>query len=300
MDLGAGQRDGGAACAVQNQRRLRMNGIGVSVRHRGGGVGDYQSGPVTKIPRGGNIVSKSAERIQRHKWIETDKEYRPTPPYLYSDAEITRILEGAKAYPSWQRFPGPGWRQFQAWTFYCIFGLLTVSGMRIGEVLNLQPGDIDWSQGVLTIRNTKFGKSRLVPLHSSTLKALRTFARHRDRFFAQQQPRVEPSHFFVSSCGTRLFFSHVHKVFMTISCRIGLRAPGARSGPRLHHLRHRFAIETLLRWYRAGEKVERLLPVLSTYLGHAGVTNTYWYLRCTPELMAAASDLLERRWKGVR
>jgi integrase/recombinase XerD len=226
--------------------------------------------------------------------------YRPTPPYLYSDAEITRILEGAKAYPSWQRFPGPGWRQFQAWTFYCIFGLLTVSGMRIGEVLNLQPGDIDWSQGVLTIRNTKFGKSRLVPLHSSTLKALRTFARHRDRFFAQQQPRVEPSHFFVSSRGTRLFFSHVHKVFMTISRRIGLRAPGARSGPRLHHLRHRFAIETLLRWYRAGEKVERLLPVLSTYLGHAGVTNTYWYLRCTPELMAAASDLLERRWKGVR
>jgi integrase len=198
--------------------------------------------------------------------------YRPTPPYLYSEAEITRLLEGAKAYPSWQRFPGPCWRRFQAWTFYSIFGLLTVSGMRIGEVLNLRSGDIDWNEGLLTIRHAKFGKSRLVPLHSSTLKVLKTFVRHRDRFFSQLQPRPELSHFFVSSRGTRLFFSHVDKVFLIISRRIGLRAPGARRGPRRHHLRHRFAIQTLLRWYRAGEKVERLLPVLSTYLGHAGVT----------------------------
>jgi len=226
--------------------------------------------------------------------------YRPAPPYLYSATEITRLLEGAKAYPSWQRFPGPRWRQFQAWTFYSIFGLLTVSGMRIGEVLNLRPGDIDWSEGLLTIRNTKFGKSRLVPLHSSTLKALRTFVRHRDGFFSHLQPRPELSHFFVSSRGTRLYFSQVYRVFITISRQIGLRAPGARHGPRLHHLRHRFAIETLLQWYRAGKKVEPLLPVLSTYLGHTGVTGTYWYLRCTPELMAAASGLLERRWKGIR
>jgi len=226
--------------------------------------------------------------------------YRPAPPYLYSETEIMRLLEGAKAYPSWQRFPGPHWRRFQAWTFYCIFGLLTVSGMRIGEVLNLRSGDIDWNEGILTIRNAKFGKSRLVPLHPSTVKALRRFVSHRDRFFEQLQPRPELSHFFVSSRGTRLFLAHVEKVFLILSRRIGLRAPGARRGPRLHHLRHRFAIQTLLRWYRAGEKVERLLPVLSTFLGHAGVTNTYWYLRCTPELMAAASDLLERRWKGIR
>jgi integrase/recombinase XerD len=135
--------------------------------------------------------------------------YRPTPPYLYSTTEITQLLEGAKAYPSWKRFPGAWWGRFQAWTFYCIFGLLTVSGMRIGEVLNLQPGDIDWNEGLLVIRNAKFGKSRLVPLHSSTLQALKTFARHRDRFFSQLQPRPELSHFFVSSRGTRLHFSHV-------------------------------------------------------------------------------------------
>ncbi len=226
--------------------------------------------------------------------------YRPAPPYLYSAAEIARLLQAAKAYPSWQRFPGPDWRRFQGWTFYCIFGLMAVSGMRSGEVLNLGPDDIDWSEDIVTVRNTKFGKSRLVPLHSSTVKALKTFVRHRDRFFSKHLPLVERSHFFVSSRGTRLFLAHVDKVFLIISRKIGLRAAGARRGPRLHHLRHRFAIETLLRWYRAGEKVERLLPVLSTYLGHVGVTNTYWYLRCTPELMAAAGDLLERRWKGIR
>lgn len=226
--------------------------------------------------------------------------YRPTPPYLYSQTEIRRLLEGAKAYPAWRRFPGPRWRRFQAWTFYCIFGLLAVSGMRIGEVLNLQDSDIDWTEGLLTIRHAKFGKSRLVPLHASTLKALKTFVRHRDGFFSELRPRPEVSHFFVSSRGTGLFLVHVEKVFHTIWRRIGLRSPDGGRGPRLHDFRHRFAIETLLRWYRAGESVERLLPVLSTYLGHRSVSNTYWYLRCTPELMAAAGNLLERRWKGIR
>jgi integrase/recombinase XerD len=226
--------------------------------------------------------------------------YRPTPPYLFSATEITRLMEGAKAYPSWKRFPGPWWGRFQAWTFYCIFGLLTVSGMRIGEVLNLRPDDINWIEGILTIRNTKFGKSRRVPLHASTLKALRAFVQHRDCFFSKLRPRPQLSHFFVTSRGTRLYFSQVYRVFITISRQIGLRAPGARRGPRLHHLRHRFAIETLLQGYRAGEKVDRLLPVLSTYLGHTDVTGSYWYLRCTPELMAAAGELLERRWKGIQ
>jgi len=225
---------------------------------------------------------------------------RPAPPYLYSEAEILRLLEGAKNYPSWNRFPGPWWGRFQAGTFQCIFGLLTVTGMRVGEVLNLQPEDIDWTQSVLTVRNAKFGKSRLVPLHPSTLKALAAFVRHRDRFFARLQPRPKLTHFFVTSRGTRLRVTHVDRVFLAISRQIGLRAPEARRGPRLHDLRHRFATETLLRWYRSGQPVDRLLPVLSTYLGHTHVTGTYWYLRCTPELLAAAGDRLERRWKGVR
>jgi integrase len=178
--------------------------------------------------------------------------------------------------------------------------LLAVTGMRIGEILNLQTADIDWSEGVLTIRNAKFGKSRLVPLHPSTLKALGTFVQHRDRFFARLRPQPEVSRFFVTSRGTGLRVTHIDRVFLSISRQIGLRAPDAGHGPRLHDFRHRFAIETLLRWYRDGEAVDRLLPVLSTYLGHTHVTGTYWYLRCTPELMAAAGERLERRWKGVR
>jgi integrase len=172
--------------------------------------------------------------------------------------------------------------------------------MRIGEVLNLQGADIDWSEGVLTIRNAKFGKSRLVPLHPSTVKALGTFVQQRDRFFARLRPQPEASHFFVTSRGTRLAVTHIDRVFLFISRQIGLRGPDAGHGPRLHDFRHRFAIETLLRWYRAGEPVDHLLPVLSTYLGHTHVTGTYWYLRCTPELMAAAGERLERRWKGIR
>jgi len=221
-------------------------------------------------------------------------------PYLYSEAEILRLLEGAKEYPSWNRFPGPWWSRFQAQTFCCLFGLLTVTGMRVGEVLNLQPGDIDWTERVLTIRQAKFGKSRLVPLHATTLKALATFVQHRDRFFAQLPSQPELSHFFVTSRGTRLQVTHVNRVFLIISRQIGLRAPNARRGPRLHDLRHRFAVETLLRWYRQGEKPDRLLPVLSTFLGHTHVSGTYWYLSSTPELMRAAGQRLERRWKGVQ
>jgi integrase len=221
-------------------------------------------------------------------------------PYLYSDAEILRLLAGAKAYPSWDRYRNPLWNRFRAETYYCIFGLLAVTGMRVGEVVNLQPGDIDWTEGVLTIRKTKFGKSRLIPLHKTTLKAITVFMKHRDRFFGQQPSSPGLSYLFVTSHGTKLKISAVNRLFLIISRKIGLRAPAARRGPRIHDLRHHFAIETLLRWYRQGENPDRLLPVLSTYLGHTNVSGTYWYLSCTPELMQAAGQRLERRWKGVR
>ena len=221
-------------------------------------------------------------------------------PYLYSEDEIRRLLAGARAYPSWNRFPGKRWKHFQAQTFYCLFGLLAVTGMRVGEALNLRPGDIDWNAGVLTIHRAKFGKSRLVPLHATAVKALATFVRHRDRFFAQLPSPPELAYLFVTSRGTPMSVTHVNRVFLTISRQIGLRAPNARRGPRLHDLRHRFAVETLLRWYRQGEQPDRLLPVLATYLGHTHVSGTYWYLSSTPELMRAAGQRLERRWKGIR
>ncbi|HTE91161.1 MAG TPA: hypothetical protein VK639_19540, partial [Terriglobales bacterium] len=124
------------------------------------------------------------------------------------------------------------------------------------------------------IRHAKFHKSRLVPLHATTLKALAAFVRHRERFLAQLPSRPKLSHLFVTSRGTRLQVARLHRVFLIISRQIGLRAPDARHGPRLHDLRHRFSVETLLRWYRQGEKPDRLLPVLSTYLGHTHVSGT--------------------------
>ena len=221
-------------------------------------------------------------------------------PYLYSEEELRRLLAGAKAYPSWNRFPGLLWSRFQAQTLYCLFGLLAVTGMRVGEALKLRPEDIDWNAGVLTIHHAKFGKSRLVPLHPTTVKALSTLVRHRDRFFAQLPSPPKLAYLFVTSRGTPIPVTHVNRVFLTISRQIGLRAPNARRGPRLHDLRHRFAVETLLRWYRQGEKPDRLLPILATYLGHTHVSGTYWYLSSTPELMQAAGQRLERRWKGIR
>src|SRR5208282_3839345 len=206
-------------------------------------------------------------------------------PYLYSEEEIRRLLAGARAYPSWNRFPGKWCKHFQAQTFYCLFGLLAVTGMRVGEALKLRPEDIDWGAGVLTVHRAKFGKSRLVPLHPTTVKALAAFVRHRDRFFAQLPSPPKLVHLFVTSRGTPIRVSRVNQVFLTVSRQIGLRQPNARRGHRLHDLRHRFAVETLLRWYRQGEQPDRLLPILATYLGHTHVSGTYWCLSSTPELI---------------
>lgn len=187
------------------------------------------------------------------------------------------------------------WAQLQPHTYCCLFGLLAVSGLRVGEAINLQPQDVDWLNGVLTIRGAKFGKSRLVPLHPSTRAVLLDYAKRRDEIYASRP--VE--YFFVTSRGTKLEKPNLSRIFRELSRQVGIRKPGVRHGPRLHDFRHRFAVETLLRWYRRGEQVTRLMPVLSTYLGHGNVTGTYWYLSQTPELMAAASQLLETRWKGV-
>ena len=212
---------------------------------------------------------------------------RRARPYLYSEDEIRRLLEAALKMKSPHRL--------QPHTYYCLFGLLAVSGMRLGEAINLHPQDVDWTQGVLTIRGAKFGKSRLVPLHPSTLAVLLDYAKLRDKIFIERPV----STFLVTSRGTKLEKTNLSRVFRELSRQITIRKPGVRHGPRLHDFRHRFAIKTLLRWYRSGEQVSLRMPVLSTYLGHANVSGTYWYLGSTPELMAAASKLIETRWKGV-
>jgi integrase/recombinase XerD len=212
---------------------------------------------------------------------------RRAQPYVYSQDEIRSLLHAALKIES------P--HQLQPHTYHCLFGLLAVSGLRLGEAVNLQSQDVDWSEGVLTIRGAKFGKTRLVPLHPSTLAVLRDYADLRDKIFTG---RILPT-FLVTSHGTKLEKTNLSHIFRELSRQIGIRKPGVRNGPRLHDFRHRFAIQTLLRWYRSGEEVTRRMPVLSTYLGHVNVSGTYWYLGSTPELMAAANKLIEARWKGV-
>lgn len=238
-------------------------------RHRMG------ADPATEVPPCGVVRGRS----------------RRARAYLYSDEEVSRLLDAARSLaPTYALRP---------WTYYCFFGLLAVSGVRLSEALNLACQDIDWKEGLLTVRKTKFGKSRLVPLHRSTIEILAAYAKRRACFFAQARRSMIPQ-FFVTKFGTPLRDGSVYRVFWTLSRQIGLRDGAAGHRPRLHDFRHRFAVETLLRWYRAGEPVNLRLPELSTYLGHVQMADTYWYLSCTPELMAAAGRRLERRWEGLQ
>ncbi len=207
--------------------------------------------------------------------------FRRTQPYLYTDEEIAHLIKAAKKLPS------P--LGLRAATYSTLFGLLAVTGMRVSEPVSLDRDDVDLSRGILTVRRTKFGKSRMLPLHASTLEALRHYVERRDRLF----PRTRS--FFVSERSTRLTVWSVEKTFVLLSRQIGLRSPEDSYGPRLHDLRHRFAVQTLLRWYRTDIDVERHLPELSTYLGHVHVADTYWYISAVPELLQLATLRLEQR-----
>jgi integrase len=206
-------------------------------------------------------------------------------PYLYTDEEIVRLIEAARQL----RSP----RGLRAATYATLFGLLAVTGMRMREPIALDRDDVDLTPGILTVRGTKFGKSRIVPVHASTREALRRYRAARDRIC----PRAQS--FFVSERGTRLTVQTVWWTFVRLSRQIGLRGPADRHGPRLHDLRHGFAIETLLRWYRAGVDVEQHLPELSTYLGHVHVADTYWYITAVPELLQLATLRLEGKGGSV-
>ncbi len=213
--------------------------------------------------------------------------YRRRPPYIYSDEEIRQLIKAAKRLPSTSGL--------RPETYSTLFGLLAVTGMRIFECLALNNEDIDMSQGVLSIRQTKFRKSRLVLIHTSTQRRLRQYVRRRDRV----HPKPRTQSFFVSDHGARLTRSTVRWTFIRLSHQIGFRGPSDRHGPRLHDFRHAFAVRTLLAWYRADVDVERHMPELATYLGHAHITDTYWYLTAVPELLHLAAARLEGK-KGGR
>jgi integrase/recombinase XerD len=209
---------------------------------------------------------------------------RRPQPYIYSDDEILRLIRAARTLPS-----PTGLR---AWTYATLLGLLAVTGLRHSEALALDRGDVDLGAGVLTVRRGKCRKARLVPVHTTTCEQLERYVRRRDR--VHRTPRSDA--FLVSERGLRLVQATTQHTFVVLSRQIGLRAP-ARShghGPRLHDLRHRLAVTTLMRWYRAGATVDAKLPVLATYLGHTKVSDTYWYLSAVPELMHLAMARLDR------
>ena len=168
--------------------------------------------------------------------------------------------------------------------------------MRVGEAVALEREDVDLKRNVLVIRRAKGNKSRLVPLHASTAQVLQQYAGLRDRLFPQPS---RPS-FFVWERGQRLLHCTVHRWFLLVACQVGLRKPGDQRGPRIHDLRHYFAIRTLLNWYRTDTDVEARLPELATYLGHVHVRDSYWYLSATPELLKLATLRMQHSEKGAK
>jgi integrase len=182
------------------------------------------------------------------------------------------------------------------YTYATLFGLYVATGLRTSEPLRLDRDDVDLVHGVLTIRDTKFGKSHYVPVHPSTQRALKYYARNRDRLC----PSPGSTSFFLSDHGRRLSDDMVRWTFVRLSRQIGLRKAGDSRGPRIHDFRHRLAITTLTRWHRRGVDVERHLPELSTFLVHAHITDTQWYLTATPQLLRFALKRVERSERRTR
>ena len=214
---------------------------------------------------------------------------RPTP-YIYSVQEVESIVSSAAQLTS-----DGGLRGL---TFSTMFGLLAVTGMRIGETVALDRNDVDLRGGVLTIRMGKLGKTRFVPIHTTTSNILGHYSKKRDAAL----PRVKTPAFFVSERGCRASDESARDNFITVAQMIGLRSPtpdGRRGrGPRLHDLRHRFAVSTLIRWYRSGADVDHEIPKLATYLGHKGPAQVYWYLQAVPELLELATERSRRAASG--
>jgi integrase/recombinase XerD len=206
-----------------------------------------------------------------------------TAPYVYEPADIAALLRAAMTLRS----------TLMAETYSTLLGLLAVTGLRVGEAVALDDDAVDLRQGVLTIRQSKFGKSREVPLHLTTTRALARYVRARDRLAPHRRTRA----FFVSTARTRLIYNNVHATFLRLVYVAGLAHRRPRR-PTIHDLRHTFAIRTVLAWHRAGDDVEAKLSTLSTYLGHVGPSATYWYLTAVPELLGAAVERLERAQRG--
>jgi integrase len=203
--------------------------------------------------------------------------FRRGHPHIYSTAEIAALLQAAG-----RRRP-----RTRPHTYLALFGLLAATGLRVGEALALRRADVDLTAGLLTIRKGKAGQSRLVPLHPSTTTALRRYAAVRDRIHVSPHSDV----FFLSVRGTALTYRLVNATFRMLRRQLGW--PAGAGAPRVHDLRHTFAVRVLVQWYDADVDIDTHIATLATYLGHVNVTFTYWYLTAAPELMAIGARRFE-------
>lgn len=206
-------------------------------------------------------------------------------PFIYSNEDVLRLMRESKKLRT----------RFKRDTYSTLIGLLASTGMRVGEAIRLDKTDFNSSLGLIQIRHSKFGKSRQIPLHPTTTKALCRYAKKRDHNITKNP---NPA-FFLSTSGTRVRHVNFHHAFhkMVLSIGIGTSHP---QGPRIHDLRHSFAVKTLTTWYRSDLDTGSRLPALSTYLGHVSPSSTYVYLHATTELLQQAKKKLERSQRGVR
>jgi len=202
-------------------------------------------------------------------------------PYIYSNKEIRQLLIACQSLPS---------KGLRHHTYFTFFGLMVVTGCRIGELVALNRDDLDIKKGWLTIWNAKCDNSRLLPLHPTTMQQLKKYCKIRDKF-----PSHDSNAFFVSDQGTRITIWSARLAFIRVSKQIGLRSPEDSYGPRIHDIRHTFAVKKLLNWYRIGVNVDHKISLLSTYLGHKKPTDTYWYITGIPELLAQATKRFENK-----
>lgn len=206
---------------------------------------------------------------------------RRASPYLYSEQEFASLIEAAKTLSSPLRVA----------TYQTLIGLLAVTGLRVGEAINLNRDDFDAKHGVLLIRHAKFNKTREIPLHRSTVAALSRYLARPDR----QRLRTKSAAMLVSPAGTRLLYCNVHWTFQRLVRRVGLAPRTGSCRPRIHDTRHSFAVQTLIDAYRDGADAQHRLSLLSTYLGHSDPARTYWYLSASPELLGRVAERLEQR-----
>ena len=211
---------------------------------------------------------------------------RRTTPYLYTEAEIAALMAAARR----ARWP------LSAATYETLIGLLAVTGMRVGEAIRLDRADLLLDDGLLSVRGSKFDQSRMVPIHPSTVGVLRDYLERRRVL----SPLPSEPSLFVHPAGNRVRYESVQAMFRALARRAGVEARSDRCRPTVHGLRHTFAVNTLVSWYREGADVQARLPQLSTFLGHADVKWTYWYLSASPELLSLAADRLEAATGGRR